>query len=135
MEQRQGDLLQGTLHRGETVSVGDLKQTHRILVGHRHMLLLGADSYAEHPGEALWGGDAERLLGQGQRVDEHRAGGQPAEQQPLVLSYLQAADLSRDRITLRQRTCGEIQGGSESPPVEGALQTLTHTCFYYFNSN
>lgn len=44
------------------------------------MLLLGADGQAQHPGEALRGGDAERFLGQGQRVDENSARGQTTEE-------------------------------------------------------
>lgn len=100
VEQGQGEGPQRSLHRGEAVSGGDLEQTHRVLVGHRHVLLLGADGQAEHPGEALWRGDAERLLRQSQRVDEDGPGGQTAEQQPFVLSQLQTANLSRDRQTL-----------------------------------
>ncbi len=65
VEEGQGEPHQGSLHCGEAVSGGDFEQTNRVLVGHRHVLLLGADSQAEHPGEALWRGDAECLLGQG----------------------------------------------------------------------
>lgn len=86
MEQGQGNPLQGPLHRREAVSGGDLKQTHRVLVGHRHVLLLGADSHAQHLGEALWRRDAERLLGQGQRVDEDGPRGQTTQEQTFELS-------------------------------------------------
>lgn len=101
VEERQGEPLQGSLHRGEAVPGGDLEQANGVLVGHGHVLLLGADGQAEHPGEALRRGEAQRLLGQGQGVDEDGAGVQAAEQQPFVLSQLQTADLGRDRQSLR----------------------------------
>lgn len=50
VEQGQGEALQRALHRGEAVSGGDFKETHSVLVGHGHVLLLGADGQAQHLG-------------------------------------------------------------------------------------
>ena len=107
VEEGQGEPVQGALHRGAAVSGRDLEQTNRVLVGHRHVLLVGADGHAQHPAQALWRGDAQGLLGQSQRVDEDGAGGQTAQEQTFVLSQLQTANLSRDGQTLGQRTCRE----------------------------
>lgn len=105
MEQGQGEALQRALHRGEAVSGGDFKETHSILIGNAHVLLLGADGQAQHLGQALRWRDTERLLGQSQWVDEHGSAGQTTKQQPFVLSYIQTADLSRDRQALGHGPC------------------------------
>lgn len=58
------------------------------------MILLGADGEAEHQGQALWRGDAEGLLRDGQWVDEDGTALQTTDEQTLFLCQLQTADLS-----------------------------------------
>lgn len=56
VEKGQCKLLQRPLHCGKVVPGSDLEQAHRVLVGHRQVLLLGAGGEAEDPAEALRGG-------------------------------------------------------------------------------
>lgn len=63
LQEREREDLQGALHRGDAVHGHDLEEAHAVLVGHSQVLLLGAGSQAHHPAEALWGGDAQGLLG------------------------------------------------------------------------